>query len=265
MPRKGPLLTLASGAALTAVLLTMSMRASSDGFQSADGLPPVPPAATAPPGDGGPPGESEEPGADRDGAAPGTPPGADPDGGRPGRDPQEGQNGQGGQGGQEEGRQVPDDASYTGRLDDGTALGITVTRDRASAYLCDGGDLEFWLSGTASDGVLALTGPAGTAIEGTYDLERARGTVTADGRRWEFSLPFSEAPAGLYRADARLEGGDADAGWAYAGWIVLPDGSQIGAASVNGVRRPAPPLDPRTSTARLGGSVISAEPVGSRP
>jgi hypothetical protein len=46
------------------------------------------------------------------------------------------------------------------------------------------------------------------------------------------------------------------------GWIVLPDGSQVGIRNDGGTRTPAPTLDPATAQARdVNGEVVQADRV----
>ena len=44
-------------------------------------------------------------------------------------------------------------------------------------------------------------------------------------------------------------------------WIVLPDGSQVGVATVRGVKQPAPPFDEDTKKATVDGNTVTVTEV----
>jgi hypothetical protein len=115
-------------------------------------------------------------------------------------------------------------------------IAIAVKDGRAVAYVCDGKAVEAWLDGTLSGDRLDLKGPAGQ-VTGTATADAATGEITVGQRRWTFDARVAGKPAGLYegRADVR---GVANR----VGWIVLPDGTQVGLARAAGAVRPAPPL-----------------------
>jgi hypothetical protein len=145
------------------------------------------------------------------------------------------------------------DAVFVGK--DGTgdmAVGIAIKGGRAVGYLCDGKTVEAWLSGTATAGRVTLQEPNGPGtvfadINGT----RITGIAVARDDEFDFDLEKAESPAGLYRQQADDT---------KIGWIVYPDGGQVGIATTGGQVRPAPVLDPTSGTAervtgqtRLGG------------
>ena len=145
------------------------------------------------------------------------------------------------------------DAVFVGKDETGEmAVGIAVKGGRAVAYLCDGRSVEAWLSGTATGGRVTLNEPNGPGtvfadINGT----RITGIAVARGDEFDFALTEAESPAGLYRQ----QDGDTK-----IGWIVYPDGDQVGIANTGGEMRPAPALDPTGGDAervdgqtRLGG------------
>jgi serine/threonine-protein kinase len=81
---------------------------------------------------------------------------------------------------------------------DGTDLGIAlhvVDGGPAVAYVCDGDDVEVWLTGTAEGGTLELTGSSGMRVSGTYTDGGATGVLTASGYRWTFTTVTGEWPA----------------------------------------------------------------------
>lgn len=140
-------------------------------------------------------------------------------------------------------------------------VAIAVKDGRAVAYVCDGKAVEAWLDGTLAGDRLSLTGRDGAALTGTATPDTVTGEVTAGGRKWSFSARVAGKPAGLYegRADVR---GVANR----IGWIVLPDGTQVGVWSAGGVEQPAPPLDPAAGTAVVDGTPVQVVVLdGSRP
>lgn len=151
----------------------------------------------------------------------------------------------------------PADANWTGRLDNGATIAITATDGKAVAYVCDGRRLEIWLRGTAADGRLALTGKDGATLTGTFGNGRASGELVVGDRRWSFTAKATaKAAPVLYRATAQARNAGVD-----GGWILLPDGTQIGVVTWNGEPAPAPPLDPAFGTTIVNGVTIAADPV----
>ncbi len=148
-------------------------------------------------------------------------------------------------------------ATYAGTVVGSTAtVAIAVRGDTAVAYFCDGRRIEAWLRGTAGAGQLSLAGTAGK-LTGTYDERVARGTVTAGGRSWSFAVPVVHAPSGLYRATAQVRGARV-----VAGWIVLPNGRQVGVFTTNGgTPTPVPRLRTETGTATVNGAPLTAAAV----
>lgn len=144
-------------------------------------------------------------------------------------------------------------ATYAAHLPDGAGTLYLALRDGvAIAYLCDGDRVEAWFRGTVTRGAFHLTGRHGT-LDGTFTGANATGEVVAEGRALGFALPAVRKPSGLYRASARLRDAEVK-----GGWIVLPDGRQVGVVTVAGVPRPAPPLDTAARTAALDGAPVAA-------
>ncbi|TCO32439.1 hypothetical protein EV652_10445 [Kribbella steppae] len=140
-------------------------------------------------------------------------------------------------------------AVYTGRTTGREAtLAIAVKGGRAAAYVCDGRSVEAWLTGTHTAGRLALRSKAGDQLVGTVAAEAVTGTVTVRGRQWSFTIDKADPPAGLYRAKTSSN---------TIGWIILPDGSQVGIDN-DGTPAPAPPLDPASGAATVGGAEVTA-------
>jgi len=149
-------------------------------------------------------------------------------------------------------------ADYAGRVKGGihASVAISIHGTQAVAYACNGSSVEAWLSGTASGGRLALTGKNGAVLTGNYDSRRAFGNVSADGITYAFSVYTVKKPSGLYRATADVRGAKIK-----AGWIVLPDGTEVGSLESNAdsaapSATAAPPLDVTTGTAQDGSTVL---------
>jgi hypothetical protein len=221
--RSGPVITLLAGTGLAAALLVASMvAANSDGAEPAER-----PVA----GDASPTPAPSPTGPD---ASPG------PDGAA------------------EEAAVEPPPVTYVGWVDSGGAsVAIIVTGDEAIGYVCDGATAEAWLQGSADGDQLRLTGDGGE-LTASYDGDRATGETTVAGRTWSFTAEQVDQPEGLYRfADTVAGGAEVD-----GGWIVLPDGSQVGVVTVDGTPQPAPALDPATGAAIVDGTRVTAERQG---
>jgi hypothetical protein len=143
-------------------------------------------------------------------------------------------------------------ADYAGRVKGGVhaSVAISIHGTQAIAYACNGSSVEAWLKGTAVGGRLALTGKNGAVLAGNYDSRRAFGNVSADGLTYAFSVYTVKKPSGLYRATADVRGATIK-----AGWIVLPDGTQVGSLESNPdsaapSATAAPPLDVAAGTAQ---------------
>ena len=157
---------------------------------------------------------------------------------------------------------VPARANYAGEVNGGGAsVAISIHHGQAIAYVCNGSVIEAWLKGTAAGGHLTMTGKGRARLSATYRSKRAVGHVVAHGIRYTFSAPAVHKPSGLYRAIAIVRGAKIK-----AGWIVLPDGTQVGslepnadAAAPSATR--APMLDVATGTAQDGGTVLVATPI----
>ncbi|MFI7414256.1 hypothetical protein ACIBU0_36975 [Streptomyces sp. NPDC049627] len=155
---------------------------------------------------------------------------------------------------------VPD-AGYAGRTDDDSAAVAVNLRDgRAIAYFCDGRDRESWLKGDVNDdGTMRLTGKDGSVLSGTLERSREwgriRGTVDVDGGHHAFTADRTKKPSGLYRATATVRGARVE-----GGWIVLPDGRQVGVLTREGRPSPAPWIDPGTGAVTVDGRQLTALP-----
>lgn len=150
--------------------------------------------------------------------------------------------------------QFPAEAVYAGRATGSKlAIAVAVKGDEAAAYLCDGARVESWLRGTAVDGVVSLKSKNGkTTLTGELIGKNVNGTVSIGGQEQQFSLAVAKAPAGLYRGEN---------GVSTLGWILLPDGTQVGIARTASGVAPAPPLDPARGSVTVDGTRVTAEKV----
>ncbi len=223
MRTRGPILTLLAVVVLALILLAVNLTTNTGDSATSDttaGAPADTAAQAAP----------VEPAAPAAPAAPAPPPGA----------PEAGAD-----------TAFPAQATYTGKTS-GRKVGeadvaIAIQNGKASAYLCDGKQLESWLDGQAQGSALELTGKNDSRLDGTLAGGTLSGTVTVGGLTWQFSATPGKGPAGLYRA----RNSDVD-----AGWIVRDDGSQTGVQNVNGQPAAAPALDPAAGSAVIGGTTL---------
>lgn len=148
----------------------------------------------------------------------------------------------------------PAEAVYAGEVDGGPmTIAVAIKGEEAAAYICDGAEVESWLKGTAVDGRLDLKSKNGAnRVVGSLDGRNLTGTVTVAGEELPFTAPVAKAPAGVYRG----EGADAT-----IGWIVMPDGTQVGIATSAGGSEPAPRLDPARGGVTLDGQRVEADKV----
>ncbi|WP_369217993.1 hypothetical protein, partial [Streptomyces flavofungini] len=127
----------------------------------------------------------------------------------------------------------PADAEYAGRTaDDSASVAITLEDGKAIAYYCDGRDKESWLKGDVEDdGSMRLTGRRGARLTGDLAGDRISGTVAVAGGHDRFTADKATKSSGLYRATTVVRGAKVD-----GGWIVLPDGRQVGILNRGGER-----------------------------
>ena len=147
---------------------------------------------------------------------------------------------------------------YSGKTGGGEAtVAVAVNGDRAAAYLCDGTRIETWLQGSVTGDQISLTGRNTAALTGTISGGAMSGTVTTStGQAWPFSADEAQPPAGIYEARTTIDGLATR-----IGWVVLPDGTQVGITNVDGKRSPAPRLDLDDSTFTLDGTAYEATPI----
>jgi hypothetical protein len=145
----------------------------------------------------------------------------------------------------------PAEAVYAGRAADGrTTVAVAVWSGKAAAYICDGRSVESWLTGTASGGTASLTGQGSTLTARKTPTGIAT-EFTVGGRAYTATAVPATKPAGLYRGRS---------GSTTIGWIVLPDGTQVGIASSGGMPQSAPSLTPG-QPATVDGTQVTGQEV----
>jgi hypothetical protein len=133
------------------------------------------------------------------------------------------------------------------------AIAVAVKGDQSAAYLCDGRDVEAWLRGTAKDGKVDLKSKSGRShLVARLNGKKLTGTLTLSTKDYAFTIEVASPPAGLYRARN---------GTTTVGWIVLPDGSQVGIQTTGTTSKSAPELDPAQGGVTLDGESLTAVPV----
>ena len=134
-----------------------------------------------------------------------------------------------------------------------TSVAVAVRDGRVAAYVCDGKSVESWLTGTATGTTATLTAGGDRLV-----AEVAGGglhiTGTVHGRSVDVTAALASAPAGLYRLDAT--------NGTTVGWIVQPDGTQVGLRSRSGVVAPAPVLVPGQAVTLDGRQAYAQEVSG---
>jgi len=155
-------------------------------------------------------------------------------------------------------KRPPGKSEYAGRTaDDAAAVSISIRDDKAIAYYCNGHDAESWLKGNVEDdGSMRLTGKHGAKLDGTLADNAVRGKVEIGSQPRDFTAARAKKPSGLYRATTEVRGAKID-----GGWIVLPDGRQVGIVKRDDEPRKAPRLDPETGAVMVDGDRITARPV----
>jgi hypothetical protein len=154
---------------------------------------------------------------------------------------------------------APVKADYAGQVQGGRAsIAISIHDGRAIAYVCNGSAIEAWYKGTATNGVLIMTGKNNAHLSAIYDFGKVTGDVFAHGTDYSFAVGVAHKPSGLYQATALVRGATVK-----AGWIVLSNGTKVGsiesdASSTAPSATQAPDLDVTTGIAQDGDTVLHA-------
>lgn len=131
---------------------------------------------------------------------------------------------------------APAATTYPGTVTSTRAfVGIVLSGGHARAYVCDGtprrpATLADWFAGPVRNGLLeAASSQHDARLAARLGRQDAAGTVTlADGQSLRFTIPLVPATnraVGIFAGTARMRGRTYR-----AGWIILPDGQQRGAA-----------------------------------
>jgi hypothetical protein len=141
--------------------------------------------------------------------------------------------------------------AFVGAVDDELFIGVLVAerpdepdQKTVVVYVCDGDDVSTWLFADAT-GDRAVVQEGDTRLEMTLEDSGVHGLLdrAGAGPHGFVAVPASDE-AGLYRAVATIEGRDY-----VGGWIVLNDGRQRGAITLDGAVVDNPTLDPSTQEA----------------
>jgi hypothetical protein len=147
----------------------------------------------------------------------------------------------------------PERVVYAGRAEDSQgAIAVAVLGSQAAAYFCDGRNVEAWFRGTAEGGNITLKSKSGATLNAELDGNEIKGTVQIKNDTLKFEIDEAKQPAGLYRARGSKT---------TIGWIVLPDGSQVGVQTTGSDSSAAPRLDPEDPQVTVDGESLDAAPV----
>jgi hypothetical protein len=147
----------------------------------------------------------------------------------------------------------PNKVVYAGRTDDDSAaIAVAVLGNRAAAYLCDGNDVEAWFRGKVVRDEISLTSKGGASLQAKLVHGGLEGKIKLNAEELAFTIGQAEPPAGLYRARGSKT---------TIGWIILPDGSQVGIQTTGEESAPAPKLDPDNPEVTVDGEQLQGEPV----
>ncbi|MEZ0073554.1 hypothetical protein [Planotetraspora sp. GP83] len=133
---------------------------------------------------------------------------------------------------------TPKKVDYAGVAQgNGGLVAIAVRNGKAVAYFCDG-HIEAWLKGTAENNTITLEGKD-SLITAALGGGKAQGRLQVGHAKWRFVAPVVKKPSGLYRATAIVRGAKI-----VGGWIVLPNGQEVGRVAIGGNGEPAPRFTP---------------------
>ncbi|GLW09445.1 hypothetical protein Misp01_45740 [Microtetraspora sp. NBRC 13810] len=149
---------------------------------------------------------------------------------------------------------APKRADYAGRVKAGGLMAVSVRDGKVVGYFCDG-RTEAWFTGKAQGGQATLRGFGGAKVTTTLGDGGAKGRLSLGGKRYDFSAPSVKKPSGLYRASTVVRGARIR-----AGWIVLPNGDQVGFAASGDTQVPTPVLRPGTDPT-IDGTRVAAKDV----
>jgi hypothetical protein len=148
----------------------------------------------------------------------------------------------------------PAEAVYAGKtVDSPVWVAIAVKGKDASAYLCDGHNVESWLMGTAENGTVDLASKDGAnTLTAALQGDKLAGSISVAGEAHDFTVGIAPPPAGLYRGQN---------GETTVGWIILSNGQQVGIAKTPAGESSAPALKPEQGGATVNGKFVPAKKV----
>jgi hypothetical protein len=115
------------------------------------------------------------------------------------------------------------------------SVAVAVRGGAAAAYVCDGRSVESWLKGAVAGNAITLkAGADALTVTRSSSGLLAKGTI--HGRAVSIPVTLASPPAGLYR----LSSGSGTT----IGWIVQPDGTEVGIEKRGETYSPAPELTP---------------------
>jgi hypothetical protein len=150
------------------------------------------------------------------------------------------------------------EAVYAGRSSGNeVTLAVITDGEKAAGYVCNGRNVQAWLQGSVHGNQVSMTGLHGAGLTGLLSGLAMFGTVTPGaGLSFPFSAELSPDPAGVYQARITVNGLATR-----IGWVVLPDGAQMGVAVSGTTRYAAPPLNLISDSFTLGGASHTASDV----
>lgn len=148
--------------------------------------------------------------------------------------------------------------TFVGKVEGTDAyIAVSVLPDRVLAYLCDGKQLKQWFDGSApGNRIEARDDSAQGSLTATLAGEVVTGSVSVRGSSHRFFAERARRPAGLY-VNTQYPTPETR-----GAWIVLPDGTQRGAATKAGVPVEST-VSPSSGEADIGGETVSAGAGGS--
>lgn len=139
---------------------------------------------------------------------------------------------------------APATGSYAGTVEGTDAyLAVVAGSQAVVAFATDGATFGEPFGGARDGDQADLESRSGATLSADITDDAVTGTVEFEGEEHPIALEPTEGPAGLYRAGGEV--GDLPV---WIGWVVLNDGSQLGAANTtDGIVEP-PSVDTETGT-----------------
>jgi hypothetical protein len=154
--------------------------------------------------------------------------------------------------------------TFAGKVPGTNAYLAVVSRGgQIEAYVCDGAKISSWLSGKVEGNTFRAANKTNeVTLTATRTQTKLSGTVTLSGKKIAIATMQAAWPSGLYKAVGLTEGPDYNP--VLTGWIVLPDGTQRGAAKVGITITAVGAVNPTGNEQLIGGNTTGT-PVSSDP